>query len=430
MKILLLGNGGRENAIGYAIKKSLKCEALFFSPFNVGLDKLGCTYAGDVAKSHIEVLGFCKQNAIDIVIVGPENLLANGIVDDLNKANILAFGPCAAGAQIESSKNFMKDFCIRYNIPTAKYKNFDLNAQNLSHILEFAEEIGYPAVLKTDGLAAGKGVVICNTKAELELNIAEYISGKFGSAGQKIVLEEFMSGKEVSFFAISDGKKAIKFAHASDYKRVYDNDLGPNTGGMGTFSPSIYITLEQEEYVMQRMIDPLVKGMLEDGVEYRGVIFAGLMITGPGRTDVKLIEYNCRFGDPETQSMLIRLDFNKTDLLDVLAASSRGDLGNRQACFTNTTAVNVVMASKGYPENNSPSVEINGVHDIDEDVRVFFAGTKIDKESGMLQTSGGRVLSICATGLSFKEAREAVYSNISKVSFDGQHYRSDIAKFD
>jgi phosphoribosylamine--glycine ligase len=415
MKILLIGSGGRECALGLAITRSKLTTKLYSIPGNPYLENLGeCLY--EHPTDNASIVEFCKTNEIGLVVIGPEAFLEAGLADDLQTAGILAFGPSKLAAQIESSKQFMKDFCTKYNIPTAKYQNFT-QTHSRTQILDFVSEIGYPAVLKTDGLAAGKGVVICNNQAEFEQELDEYFSGKFGAASKRIVVEEFMTGREVSFFAISDGTTALPFTHAGDYKRAYDGDKGANTGGMGAYSPSPFFIKTMQDFTIQNIINPLVEGMKAEGHPYIGVIFAGLILTPTG---VRLIEFNARFGDPETQSMIMRLE---SDFVEIALKATQKQLKGFEIKFSTNLALNVVMASKGYPDEYTKGVQINGIEELNG-VEVFHAGTK--KQDGKIFTNGGRVLNITSTSSTYAEVRDKIYSQIHKIKCDNLFYRTDI----
>ncbi len=428
LKILLIGSGGRESAIAIAIQKQIKNQksddSVFIEDFVVAPGNPQIASFAKCIKidlSNESIVDFCKQNDINLVVVGPEDPLANGICDALNLANIKAFGPSKVAAKLESSKIFMKDFCEKYKIPTAKYKTFT-NQNTISQILSFANQIGYPIVLKTDGLAAGKGVVICDDENAFCKNLEEYFSGKFGTASKSIVVEEFLTGKEVSFFALSDGKNFKTFFYACDHKKLLDDNLGPNTGGMGTYSFKAILNDASIKNAEDLVIKPLVNGMAELGMPYKGVIFAGLMLTPNG---IRLIEYNVRFGDPETQAMLPLLQNNITD---VFLAVTDDCLDKLELKFSDDACINVVCASGGYPDAYKKSILIRGLQDIDQSqAEVIECGTALN-EQGELVTSGGRVLSVRAVATNIAQAREKAYKQIEKIEFEGCYYRKDIAK--
>lgn len=419
MNVLLVGSGGREHALAWKISQSDKVDELFCAPGNAGIAE----HASLVDVAADDVLGLvaaAKSLEVALVIVGPEVPLAMGLVDILQSNDIAAFGPSQAAAQLESSKAFTKDFCTRYNIPTAAYEVFT----EVEPAIEYIHKNEPPFVLKADGLAAGKGVVITDSKFEAEDELKEFFSGKFGEAGNKVVIEEFMTGQEASFFAISDGKTAIPLIAAQDHKRAYDNDEGPNTGGMGAYSPTPVFGPEEMTIVMNHIIHPTVAGMREDKTPFVGVLFAGLMMTKDGP---KLIEYNCRFGDPECQVLMRRLG---TDLMDILLSAIAGKLDKVPApAWIDEPVVNVVMAAKGYPGKYKKGTPINGLDAANEmeDVIVFHAGTKNDNK-GQLVSNGGRVLSVTASGETVQQAVERAYAAIDEaIDWKDGFCRRDIA---
>jgi phosphoribosylamine--glycine ligase len=428
LKILLIGSGGRESAIAIAIQKQINSQkpdaSVFIEDFFVAPGNPQIASFAKCIKINLSnelIVDFCKQNHINLVIVGPEDPLANGICDALQKAGIKAFGPSAAAAKLESSKIFMKDFCLKYNIPTAKYKTF--TSQNTTEeVLSFATQIGYPIVLKTDGLAAGKGVVICEDEGTFCKNLEEYFNGKFGKASKSIVVEEFLTGKEVSFFALSDGKNFKTFFYACDHKKLLDNNQGPNTGGMGTYSFKSILNEASIKEAENLVIKPLVGGMLELSTPYKGVIFAGLMLTQKG---IRLIEYNVRFGDPETQAMLPLL---QNDITDIFLAVTDGTLDKLELKFSDDACINVVCVSGWYPDAYKKDILIKGLQNIEaSQAEVIHCGTALNAK-GELVTAGGRVLSLRAVGNSIAEARVKAYNQIEKIEFEGCYYRKDIAK--
>jgi len=419
MNVLLVGSGGREHALAWKLAKSDKVHELFCAPGNAGIAQ----HASLVDVAADDVLGIvavAKSLEVALVIVGPEVPLAMGLVDILQSNDIAAFGPTQSAAQLESSKAFTKNFCTRYNIPTAAYEVFTEAEPAIAYIHKNKP----PFVLKADGLAAGKGVVITDSKFEAEDELKEFFSGKFGEAGNKVVIEEFMTGQEASFFAICDGKTAIPLIAAQDHKRAYDNDEGPNTGGMGAYSPAPIFGPDEMSIVMNHIIHPTVAGMREDETPFVGVLFAGLMMTEDGP---KLIEYNVRFGDPECQVLMRRLG---TDLMDIILAAIAGKLDKVAApAWIDEPVVNVVMAAKGYPGKYNKGTAINGLDAANEmeDVFVFHAGTKED-DKGQLVSNGGRVLNVTASGKTVQEAVDRAYAAIDEaIEWEDGFCRRDIA---
>ena len=367
MNVLLIGGGGREHALAWKLRQSAEIETLYCSPGNAGILPLAKEGPADVT-DHAKVATFCRDAAIGLVVVGPEAPLVDGLADDLRKAGFTVFGPSAAAAQLEASKSFTKAICAGHGIPTAKYAHFT----SAGDALVYARAHGAPLVVKADGLAAGKGVAICETLSAAEEAIAACFSGAFGAAGSSVVIEEKLVGEEASFFAICDGERAIPLASAQDYKRAYDGDLGPNTGGMGCISPAPLMTDALSARVMNEIVTPTLDAMRNRGTPFQGVLYAGLMITAEGP---KLIEYNVRFGDPECQVLMLRL---KSDLLPLLLAAARGDLSCVDPAWSSQTAVTVVMAAMGYPGDYEKGSVIRGLHEAGaiEGVTVFHAGTK------------------------------------------------------
>jgi phosphoribosylamine--glycine ligase len=343
-KILVIGGGGREHAIIHQIKKSALLSEVFCIPGNAGIEQITQCFSDINIGNHQEIIDFCHKKQIDLVIIGPEQPLVDGLVDNLSKAGIKAFGPTKDAARLEGSKIFTKQICDKYQIPTAKYKSF--TNKNLAII--YLEEINIPCVIKADGIAAGKGVIIAFDKKQALSAITEIFDGKFGNAGQSIIIEEFLEGAEVSFFAICDGNNTKFLGTAGDHKKVGEGDVGLNTGGMGTYSPSPLVNKKLQEEIMQTIINPTMQAMKDLGCPFKGILFAGLVLTKDGP---KLLEFNTRFGDPETQCLLPRL---KSDLLEMILASQQGGLDNYNVEFTNKSAICVVMAAKGYPESYPP----------------------------------------------------------------------------
>ena len=415
MQILLIGSGGREHALGWRLASSASCDKLFAAPGNPGIGEDAELVALD-AGDHAAVAEFCAQNEIDLVVVGPEAPLVDGLGDSLRAAGFAVFGPDKAPAQLEGSKGFTKDLCSRADIPTAAYARHSDKAAALADLPRF----GLPVVIKADGLAAGKGVIIAETGEQAEAAIEDMFGGGFGDAGAEVVLEEFMVGEEASFFALTDGEAIVPFGSAQDHKRVGEGDVGPNTGGMGAYSPAPVLTVELELQVMQRIIRPTVEALSAEGMPYNGVLFAGLMLTDEGP---KLIEYNCRFGDPECQVLMTRF---KGDLAALMLAVAKGDLGEADIPeFDDATALTVVMAAKGYPASPEKGGAILGVDTAaGEGQKIFHAGTAIKDRA--LVASGGRVLSVTATGGNVTHAKDAAYAVIDNVDFPSGFYRRDI----
>ncbi|MEM7429152.1 MAG: phosphoribosylamine--glycine ligase [Pseudomonadota bacterium] len=416
MNILVIGSGGREHALCWAISRSAMCSDLFCAPGNGGIADVAECIAIDPA-DHEAVISFCQDNAIKLVVVGPEVPLVAGLADDLRGAGIKTFGPSAAAAQLEGSKGFTKDLCARHNIPTAAYGRFS-DAEGAK---AYAAVQGAPLVVKADGLAAGKGVIIAETGEEAQTAIDEIFGGAFGAAGAEVVIEEFMTGEEASFFALVDGEKALPLATSQDHKQVGDGDTGPNTGGMGAYSPAPVMTDELCARTMSEIIEPTVKAMAEDGTPFQGVLYAGLMITDEGP---KLIEYNVRFGDPETQVLMMRL---KDDLVTLLLAACDGQLGHMSARWTDEAALTVVMANKGYPGSYDKGSLIGGLEAAGsgEDVEVFHAGTA-RADDGTITATGGRVLNVTALGGTVSAAQARAYAAVDQLDWPEGFCRRDI----
>jgi phosphoribosylamine--glycine ligase len=415
MNVLLIGSGAREHALAWAISASPLLTRLMCAPGNAGIAEVAECADLDIA-DHAAVVRFCAERAIDLVVVGPEAPLVAGLVDDLAASKIKVFGPSKAAAQLEGSKGFTKDFCREFDIPTAAYRRFREVAPALAYIAGQP----LPIVVKADGLAAGKGVVIAETRDAAEAAVHACFSGAFGAAGAQVVVEECLFGEEASFFALVDGAHALPLAAAQDHKRAYDGERGPNTGGMGAYSPAPVMTDEMTRRTMEEIIWPTVRGMAARGTPYRGVLFAGLMITSAGP---KLIEYNVRFGDPECQVLMMRL---KSDLLPALIATADGVLKTFDLRWHDHAALTVVMASAGYPGAYKTGTEIRGVPAAQalEGVQVFHAGTL--REGGRLLAAGGRVLSITAQGRTTLEAQQRAYAAIGKIDWPEGFCRSDI----
>jgi phosphoribosylamine--glycine ligase len=415
MNVLLLGSGGREHALAWTLSASPLLMKLFCAPGNAGFTEVAQCIPIDPA-NHEAVIQFCRDEAIALVVIGPEAPLVAGLGDALGESGIRYFGPTKAAARLEGSKGFTKDLCRAANIPTAAYGRF-LNREAAK---AYIASQNLPVVVKADGLAAGKGVVIAATREEAEAAVNACLSGAFGPAGAEVVVEEFLEGEEASFFALCDGVTALPLASAQDYKRVGDGDTGPNTGGMGAYSPAPIITAEITQRVMSEIIQPTVKAMAERGAPFKGVLFAGLMITTEGP---KLIEYNVRFGDPETQVLVMRL---KSDLLSALLATADGVLANFDLRWSNDAALTVVMAANGYPGTPVKGTEIKGLEAAKQTtgVEIFHAGTRCD--GARLLADGGRVLNVAACGKNVAEARDRAYAAIAKIDWPGGFYRRDI----
>jgi len=413
MNVLLIGSGGREHALAWAILASPLLGTLTCAPGNAGIAEIAECVALDVA-DHAAVIRFCRARRIDLVVVGPEAPLVAGLADDLFEAKIKVFGPSRAAAQLEGSKGFTKDFCAEHGIPTAAYARFDDRAAALAHV----GRTPLPIVVKADGLAAGKGVTIAETREAAAAAVEDCFSGALGDGG--VVIEEFLEGEEASFFALVDGSHAIPLASAQDHKRAFDGDNGPNTGGMGAYSPAPVVTPEIARRAMDEIIWPTVKGMAARGTPYKGVLYAGLMVTDSGP---KLIEYNVRFGDPEAQVLMLRL---KSDLLSALLATADGVLNAFDVRWHDEAAIVVVMAAKGYPGDYAKGSEIRGLDAAREieGVEIFHAGTARDGER--LIATGGRVLNVTASGRTIAEARERAYAAVARIDWPGGFCRSDI----
>ena len=414
MRILVVGSGGREHAICYKLSQENKVEKIYCAPGNAGISKIARCI--DIKDDDIKkLLGFAKENEIDLTIVGPEVPLVEGIVDEFEKENLKIFGPNKECSKLEGSKAFSKEFMIKHNIPTAKYKEYT----QIDKAIKDIDLFGYPVVIKADGLAAGKGVIIAQNHEEAVSSLEDMMSDKkFGSAGEKIVVEEFLKGVETSILAFVDNNTIIPMESAKDHKKVYDNEEGPNTGGMGTFSPSNIYDDELSTIVKEEVLDKTLKGFKEENLNYKGILFIGLMITEDGP---KVLEYNVRFGDPETQSVLLRLE---TDLIEIIESILDNKLDEVKIKYDEKHAVCVMLTSGGYPENYEKEKVIKGLEDLDEDIVVFHSGTKTLDDQ--LVTNGGRVIGIATKGKSLEEASKKVYSNIEKLNFEGMHYRTDI----
>jgi phosphoribosylamine--glycine ligase len=415
MTILLIGSGGREHALAWKIVQSPLCERLVCAPGNPGIERL-CDIRPVKATDVEGLVALAKEITADLVVVGPESALEVGVADRMAELGIPCFGPTAAAAQLETSKAFTKAFCDRHGLPTAAYAVFD----DADLAKAYLNQFDAPYVIKADGLAAGKGVVIAETRAEAEAAIDDMLGGRFGAAGARVVIEEFMRGEEASLFALSDGKTAVLLGEAQDHKRAFDGDQGPNTGGMGTYSPPPVLTDSLIEEARAKMIAPAVAGMAEEGMPYRGVLYAGLMLTDRGP---RLVEFNARFGDPECQVLMLRL---KSDLVPLLYAAATGTLVQSPVPeWHKEAAICVVLAAKGYPDSPKSGSLIRGAEqDFGEGVEVFHAGTVRDAEG--LKAAGGRVLNVCARGATLAEARARAYAAVDSIDWPEGFHRRDI----
>lgn len=419
MKVLLIGSGGREHALAWGLAQSRRCEALYCAPGNAGIaDYAECA---DIAADNISgLVKFARENKIDFVVVGPETPLVLGVVDELKNAGILAFGPSKAAARLEGSKAFMKDLCAKNNIPTAAYGRF----ADIEKARAFIKATGAPIVVKADGLAAGKGVIIAQSEKEAVDAAADMLSGNaFGAAGAEVVIEEFLDGEELSYFALTDGKDMLPLTSAQDHKRVGEGDTGLNTGGMGAYSPARLMTPELEEKIIHRLIKPTIQGMAKEGCPFTGVLFAGIMVV---KNEPYLLEYNARFGDPETQPIMMRF---QGDLLETLYACATGKLADArgEVAWADGYAMCVVMAAKGYPGAYEKGSVIGGLAEAAQvdNVTVFHAGTALDKD-GNVVANGGRVLGVTATGENIGHAKRLAYEAVDKIKWPEGFCRRDI----
>ena len=415
MNILLIGSGGREHALAWKLAQSRLCTKLFASPGNPGIAEHAELVALDL-ESHGKVVEFCGSKAIGLVVIGPEAPLVDGLGDSLRDAGIPVFGPSKAAAQLEGSKAFTKELCARHGIPTAAFRRVTSEAEGLAALDSFP----IPVVIKADGLAAGKGVTVAMSRSEADEAVREIFSGRFGAAGAEAVIEEFLEGEEASFFAITDGHTVVPFGSAQDHKRVGDGDTGPNTGGMGAYSPAPVLTPLLEGEALERIVVPTVQAMASEGMPYSGVLYAGLMLTPKG---VQLIEYNCRFGDPECQVLMQRYE---GDLAELMLATAENRLAALPAPqFSEETALTVVMAAQGYPGTPCKGGAISGIAAAESDgAKVFHAGTGIS--DGQLVAQGGRVLNVTARGKTVTEAQNRAYAAVDRIDFAQGFCRRDI----
>ncbi len=418
MNILLIGSGGREHALAWKLSQSPKCDALYCAPGNAGIAQNAICVTLDIS-DHTAILDFINEKKINFVVVGPEQPLVDGLADAITAEGIPCFGPSKEAARLEGSKGFMKDLCAKYNIPTAAYGRFT----DIEEAKQFVTENSLPIVVKADGLAAGKGVIICETQDAAFTAIEDMLSGnKFGAAGHEVVIEEFLDGEEVSYFALSDGQTVLPLTGAQDHKRAFTGDKGPNTGGMGAYSPPPLLTPELEDKILKTAIQPTIDGMAAEDCPFKGVLFAGLMVKNGEPT---LLEHNIRFGDPECQALMMRL---KTDLVELLYAAATQNLHEftGRIEWHDMAALTVVMAARGYPDSYAKGTEIKNIEEAElpGDVKIFHAGTK--EEGGKLVNSGGRVLNVTAIAQDIKGAQEKAYDACEKIDWPEGFCRRDI----
>ena len=417
MKVLVVGGGAREHTLVWKLAQSPKVSQIYAAPGNAGTAQIAHNL--NIGPTDIAALArVAEEKGIELVVVGPEAPLAEGIVDRFQEIGIPIFGPTREATEIESSKVFAKELMARYGIPCARSASF----ADYTQAKEYLERQTPPVVVKADGLAAGKGVSVVETIPEaLEVLRQLMEARKLGAAGERVVIEEHLSGREMSAFVFTDGSTVVPMASACDYKRAYDGDQGPNTGGMGSYSPPYFLSGELARAIQEGIMEPAVRALAQENRPYRGVLYGGLMITEEGP---KVLEFNARFGDPEAQ---VTLPLLRTDLVEIILAVIEGRLEQTRVEFSPDACVGVVMASGGYPGSYRTGLPITGLDSLDEDVIVFHAGTKVDPESGQVLTGGGRVLTVVATGRTITEAREKVYANLPRIHFEGCHYRRDIA---
>jgi phosphoribosylamine--glycine ligase len=417
MKILIVGSGGREHALAWKCAQSQRVNEVIVAPGNAGTAREAGVRNVNIAAGNIDaLLDFARDNAVDLTIVGPEVPLVDGIVDHFSAAGLRCFGPRAAAARLEGSKAFTKDFLRRHEIPTAEYRNFD----DLDAALDYIRENGAPIVIKADGLAAGKGVVVAGTVADAEDAVHGMLAdGSFGEAGSRVVIEEYLEGEEASFIVVTDGVNVLPLASSQDHKARDEGDTGPNTGGMGAYSPAPVVTPAMQERILETIIRPTLSGLHEDGITYTGFLYAGLMITPEGQP--KVIEFNCRMGDPETQPIMARLD---ADLVAICDAALDAELAGVEANWDPRAALGVVMAAGGYPGSYAKGAVISGLDKELADSKVFHAGTATDGDR--VVTAGGRVLCVVGLGDTVSAARDAAYARVASIDWDGAYFRRDI----
>jgi phosphoribosylamine--glycine ligase len=414
MKIMIIGNGAREHALAWKLRESPKVDELYAAPGNAGTASIAHNL--DVPATDIEALArAATQHGIDLTVVGPEAPLASGIVDLFQSLHLPIFGPTRAATQIESSKVFSRELMQKYGIPCAQGMVFS----SYSQARDYIQSQPIPLVIKADGLAAGKGVVVATSREQALESLSDFMERKtLGAASDKVIIEECLNGREVSLLAFTDGKNVRSMVPACDYKRVFDSDHGPNTGGMGSYSPPGFFNRSDVEKIQRTILEPAVRAMAAEGMPYKGVLYVGLMVNPEG---ARVLEFNARFGDPETQAIIPRL---KTDLVDITLAVINGTLERMEIEWSDEACVGVVVASGGYPGKYQTGFSINGLDQLDSDVLVFHAGTAVN--NGVV-TNGGRVLTVAASGKTLQEARNRVYANIPRIHFEGCHYRKDIA---
>ncbi|GLQ10814.1 phosphoribosylamine--glycine ligase [Devosia yakushimensis] len=414
MRVLVIGGGGREHALAWKIAQSPRLTKLFIAPGNGGTGAVAENLPVDIT-DHAAVIALCHQHEIDFVVVGPDAQVVAGLGDDVRAAGFTCFCPSKAAGQLEGSKGFTKALCDEMDIPTAAYGRFDNEAAALAHIYTH----GAPIVIKADGLAAGKGVTVAMSVEEAEEAVIDCFAGAFGASGAEVVIEEFMEGEEVSLFVLCDGSTIQPLTTAQDHKRAFDGDTGPNTGGMGAYSPADVMSRAQYDEAMARIIEPTVRGLAARGTPYQGVLYAGLMLT---ETGPRLVEYNARFGDPETQAMMLRLD---SDLLELLHATATGNLAGQSVAWKDQYALTVIMATQGYPGDYGKGSEIKNAEGLDTaDLHVFHAGTQ--RDGARLLAAGGRVLNVTALGSSVKEAQQRAYAGVDQIVWPEGFCRRDI----
>ena len=419
MRVLVVGSGGREHALVWKIAQSPEVSEVLAAPGSDGIAGDARCFPAIAANDLDAVVELARAQAVDLVVVGPEDPLAGGLADRLRKIGIRVFGPSAKAAQLEASKSFAKDFMLRHGIPTARYRTFDQLADAQAYVREQAG----PCVVKADGLAAGKGVAVCDGADDALLALAEMMgTRRFGDAGDRVVVEERLLGEEASYYAITDGERIVTLAAAQDHKRALDGDQGENTGGMGAYSPAALFSEAVEKRVLEEIVVPTIRGMATDGMPYTGVLYVGLMIDAEGTP--RVIEYNVRFGDPETQPLVVRMD---ADLVPLLDGAARGDLDEANTMEWSDASVCVVLASGGYPRDYKTGLAIEGLEEAAslEGVQLFHAGTR--KRDGRFETAGGRVLGVTACGDDVAQARERAYAAAARIHFPGVHSRTDIA---
>ena len=416
MKVLVIGGGGREHALAWKLAQSPRVTEVFVAPGNAGTALENNVTNIDLSVSDLDgLVRFAESNAIDYTVVGPEAPLVGGLVDRFEAKGLRCFGPNADCARLEGSKAFTKEFLNRHNIPTAAYGTFT----DVDQALAYLDDVGAPIVVKADGLAAGKGVILAETLDEAKSAVKDMLQGnQFGDAGRRVVIEEFLTGEEASFIVMVDGTDVLPLASSQDHKAAYEGDTGPNTGGMGAYSPAPVVDQNCHNRIMSQVIKPTIHGLAADGLKYRGFLYAGIMVTVDGTP--KVLEYNCRFGDPETQPILFRL---KSDLLDLIEAACHGSLEDQIAIWDSRAALGVVMAAPGYPGDYPKGATISLGQDI-EDTKVFHAGTGMNRNRPV--TSGGRVLCVTALGSGVTEAQTKAYERLKTVQFEGAEYRTDI----